>query len=125
MPVDPFRSPRCMDLEIAAILLNKQKNREVEKMEELFIETKNGKERIDPGLVQKLNLEKGSLSPFTRSRIVGKNGEFPYETATERDPKNNGRTQKPEDGIVETENVTFSTSEIIDLAHGEDSKTEH
>ena len=94
-------------------------------MEELYIETKNGNVPIDPKVIKKFNLEQGSLSPFTRSRIVDKNGEFPAETATEKDPKNNGTTQKPEDGIVETENVQFSTSEIIDLAHGEDSKTEH
>ena len=90
-------------------------------MEELYLETKNGNIPIDPKVIETFNLEKGTLSPFTRSRIVGKNGEYPKETKAEKDPKNNATTQKPEDGIVETENVTFSTSEIIDLAHGEDS----
>jgi hypothetical protein len=92
-------------------------------MEELFIETKDGNIPIDPAIVKRFNLEKGTWSPFTRSRIVGKNGEFPEE----KDSKNNGKNIKAEDTAAETQNggVVLTTSEVIDFAHGEDSSNEH
>ena len=92
-------------------------------MEKLYIETKNGNVPIDPEIAKKFNLEKGTLSPFTRSRIVGKDGEFSKETASNKAAQNHDHPPKSDDGVAETENVKFSTSEIIDLAHGEDSPT--
>jgi hypothetical protein len=94
-------------------------------MEELFLETKNGNIAIDPQVVKKFNLEKGTLSPFTRNRIVGKHGEYPSETSAEKDPKNNVKTQKPEDEPDGEQNggVVLTTSEIIDFAQGTDSST--
>lgn len=89
-------------------------------MENLYIETKNGRTPIDPELVKKFNLEKGSLTPFTRSPIVGENGDFPPETATEKDPKNSG-LKLPEPDAQES--VMLETSEVIDFAQGTDSHT--
>lgn len=87
-------------------------------MEKLYIETNRGKVPIDPEVVERLKLEKGEVSPFTRNRIVGENGDFPAETSMEKDPKNCGLPMSSE---KDAENVQFSTSEIIDLAQGADS----
>lgn len=91
-------------------------------MEDLNIETTNGVQPILSETVKKYHLEKGSLSPFNRYKIVDKNGDFPSETDTEKDPRNNGLVTKPEER--ETENVMMPVSEMIDFAQGTDSSTE-
>lgn len=90
-------------------------------MDDLFLKTKNGNEPIAPEIVMKYNLQLGSKSPFTRQLIVDKNGLYPEEKIEKKINRNNATMQKPEEDPSENENVKFSTSEIIDLAHGEDS----
>ena len=92
-------------------------------MEELYLETNNGNILIDQNIAKKLNLKKGTMSPFTNNRIVGKNGEYISETVTDKDTEKHGLDGK-EDGIVEMEDgFMVSTSEIIDISHGTDSST--
>lgn len=94
-------------------------------MEELFIETQKGNMPIEEREIEKLNLKMGTLSPFTRSRIVGKNGEYPILTAEKEEKSDNLGLHKHEDGTVEIEDgVLFTTSEMIDLSQGVDSSTE-
>lgn len=88
-------------------------------MEKLFVETSGGKSAIDPDVVRKYHLEKGTWSPFLRGRIVGESGDFPAETAAEKDPKNSGNVADPPEN--EPGGVMLSTSEIIDFAQGSDS----
>jgi hypothetical protein len=95
-----------------------------EKMEELFLETENGIIPIDPEIVRKYKLEKGSRSPFARSRIVGRNGEYPDRVA-ESGTKKQWLDEQSEHDIEDIDNgILFSTSEILDLAQGVDSDTE-
>lgn len=91
-------------------------------MEELYIETKNGKTPIEPAVSKKYNLEKGLKTPFTNQKIVNQNGEFPAETDTEKDPQNSGgKSLTPADTDTGSENVPLTTSEIIDFSQGTDS----
>ncbi len=92
-------------------------------MEELFLETENGIIPIDPEIVRKYRLEKGSRSPFSRSRIVGRNGEYP-DRAAQSGTKAQWLDEQPEHDIEDIDNgILFSTSEILDLAQGVDSGT--
>jgi hypothetical protein len=91
-------------------------------MEELFIETPEGKKPINPKVVKELKLKKGTLSPFTRNRIVDQKGNFPPQTEANEGADNH---LKEEGTTSDAENIVLSTSEMIDLAHGEDSSTEH
>lgn len=87
-------------------------------MEELFLETQNGRTRIDPAMVQKFNLKKGSRSPFLSGRIVGANGEYPDLEIQNKDDKLTKRKEN-----LESENVMLTQSEIIDFSQGADSTT--
>jgi hypothetical protein len=94
-------------------------------MEKLYIETDSGNLPIDPGVAERLKLEKGTFSPFTNRRIIGERGDFPKETPAEKGPKNSEAALKlNEEGFEPTENIQFSTAEILDLARGVDSSTE-
>ena len=88
-------------------------------MENLYIETSSGRLPIKKEIVEKHHLEKGMLSPFTRSRIVGENGEFPSRVSVvkDKDGAMNGDMEA-------TENVLLSTSEVIDFSQGEDSHSD-
>lgn len=88
-------------------------------MENLYIETQDGRKSIDPKVIEKYKLEKGLISPFSRKPITGKFGEYPSETSIEKDPRNNGGNDIQDDG----ENVMFSTSEVLDFAQATDSPT--
>jgi hypothetical protein len=90
-------------------------------MDKLLLETDNGNVPIDPKVAKKMNLEKGSLSPFTRERILGKNGDFPPETAMEKDPKNSGKVESPAENDIKDGGVMLTSSEVIDFAQGADS----
>lgn len=92
-------------------------------MEELYLETKNGKVPIDPAVAEKLGLEKGTKSPFSRQRIVGPNGEYPQETGIEKDPKNQplSKSGRAEDDDPLYGGTMLTTSEILDFAQGTDS----
>lgn len=83
-------------------------------MEELFIETENGNMPINKNIIKKYDLKQGSRSPFSRNRIVGKNGEFNVEK-----PEKNDLSI----GSNEKEDILFSTAEVIDIAQGADSTT--
>jgi hypothetical protein len=88
-------------------------------MKPLFIETDNGNVPIENKVKEKYNLEKGTTSPFTGERILGKSGDFTKEIHEE--PKTLDNIVK-EEGVVENEDgVMLTQSEIIDLSHGEDS----
>jgi len=89
-------------------------------MENLFIETKSGNIPIDKEFIEKNNLKKGMISPFTRNRIVGENNDFPSRSSMMKDSKNGLLNEDPED----TENVMLSTSEILDFSQGEDSHSD-
>jgi hypothetical protein len=92
-------------------------------MEDLYLETVKGNLPIDPLIIEKYSLEKGTISPFTHSRIVGKHGEFYLE------PRNKERVSQeipdegfPDDGIDQMDHgFELSTSEMIDIAQGVDS----
>jgi len=90
-------------------------------MERLYIETDSGRLPIDPAVAERLKLEKGTFSPFTNKRIVGEKGDFP-----ERRPAKNGdgALKLDENKFEPTENIQFTTAEILDLALGTDSSTE-
>ncbi len=99
-------------------------------MDDLYLETKNGRKRIDARTVEKYNLEPGDLSPFTRNPVVGKNGEQNINTPREdseayiRKDFNEMPLKGIEgDGVDQMENgFQFSQSEIIDFSQGVDSR---
>lgn len=94
-------------------------------MDELYLETENGNIKIDQEVIKKFDLKKGTMSPFTNNRIVGKNGEFFFDSPEKKDLKNNELNKGPEDGVVELDNgLILSTAEIIDISEGADSSTE-
>lgn len=97
-------------------------------MENLYVKTDNGNIEIDKELIEKYNIKQGTISPFTRNRVVNKDGIY-----------NNGDkikidipiSEMPEgEGLVNDEIIEFpegeiySTSEIIDISQGTDSSME-
>lgn len=87
-------------------------------MEELFVETREGNVKIDDGIVEKYDLKKGTLSPFTQSHIVDKHGDFKREDP----PREEVSLNQGDDEIEEMENgLLLSTSEMLDIAQGADS----
>lgn len=92
-------------------------------MKELYIETKNGDIPIEKDIIKKHDLKRGTLSPFTGERIVGKNGDFRPEPVKNESPLDN--LIHRDDGIDEMENgMSLSTSEILDFAEGTDNSME-
>ena len=97
-------------------------------MEELYLEMPNGNVPIDEKLIEKYSLEKGMRTPFSRNRIVGKDGEFYIDPSKQehvraRDSESVAFDGFPDDGIDTMDNgVELSTSEIIDFAQGVDSE---
>lgn len=86
-------------------------------MENLFLETQEGKLPIDPKIVNKYNLEKGTKSPFTGNRIVNKYGDY-TRSVPEEEPHD---LSNHEDEIEDFENgMQLSTSEMLDIAQGVD-----
>jgi len=95
--------------------------------EDLYLETETGYVKISPEMIDKLNLKKGNMSPFTNNRIVGRNGEFFKETSKEEEKKeiSSGLNKGPEDGVVQLDNgLMLTRSEILDISHGTDSATQ-
>lgn len=92
-------------------------------MEKLYLETNSEYVPIDQAFIEKYNLEKGTLSPFTNSRIVGHNGDFHREPHKEDIESKEVREKGfPDDGIDQMDNgFELSTSEMIDIAQGVDS----
>ena len=97
-------------------------------MKKLYIETPSGNIPLDREVIEKYNLQKGMRTPFSRDRIVGKNGEFfidpsQQEHVRPHDIKKVPFDGFPDDGIDTMDNgVELSTSEIIDFAQGVDSE---
>jgi hypothetical protein len=87
------------------------------KMEELNLETKNGRLPINKNIVEKYNLRKGTLSSFTCNRIVDKNGKYIIEK-----PKVKGLEEANEGDQAKENGLLLQTSEIIDFAQGADSQ---
>lgn len=87
-------------------------------MEELYIKTKEGMQKIDNSIVEKYDLKKGTLSPFSRSTLVNENG----DAKREEQPKEVVSLNQGDDEIDEMENgLLLSTSEMLDIAQGVDS----
>lgn len=87
-------------------------------MEELFLETQQGKIPIDDAIVEKYDLKEGTYTPFTHQKIVDKNGNFIHEETE----KKKTSLKNQDDEIEEMENgLLLSTSEMIDIAEGADS----
>ncbi len=100
-------------------------------MEDLYLETKNGRKRIDEKSVEKYHLEAGTMSPFTHNRIVEQNGEFRLKATNNEDSEDSIHqdfnampvTGIVGDGVDQMENgFEFSQSEIIDFSQGVDSR---
>jgi len=91
-------------------------------MEELILETEKGNIPINQEIIEKYDLKKGVKSPFTRSRILGKNGDYFSEKTKEKELKE--LEESPEDDSMETrDGVKFTTAEILDISSGVDSST--
>jgi len=89
-----------------------------DKMEELFIKTKEGMQKIDNSIVEKYDLKKGTLSPFSRSTLVNEKG----DAKREEPPREVVSLNQGDDEIEEMENgLLLSTSEMLDIAQGVDS----
>ena len=84
-------------------------------IEELFVETENGRFPIDAEIIKKYHLKKGTLSPFTRMSITGTGGQV---TEKQQKSENKGK----EDVSMEKDGgVMLTTSEILDFSEGSDS----
>lgn len=98
-------------------------------MKELYLETENGNILINQEQIRKHNIGGGEVSPFTKYRIVDKEGNFPKTPGDETSsPK---VEEMPEgEGLEDDEIVEFpggqilSQSEIIDFSQGTDSSVE-
>jgi hypothetical protein len=100
-------------------------------MKDLYLETKDGRARIDAITAEKYSLEPGDLSPFTQNPIVGRNGEQNSNEAPGTDSEAyirqdfNDMPMKGIEGddVDQMENgFQFSQSEIIDFSQGVDSR---
>lgn len=91
-------------------------------MDELRIETASGNFPLLPELIHKYDLRMGRFSPFTGSRITGKNGEFPTlmpKQETEEDAFK--KHSQEEIGVKAEDGIMLTASERIDFALGTDS----
>lgn len=98
-------------------------------MNEIFLETENGNIQIDQDQIIKYNIKEGQISPYTKYRIVDKDGNFPK---TRDDETSSTKViEMPEgEGLEDDEIVEFphgqilSQSEILDFSQGTDSAVE-
>ena len=94
-------------------------------MEELRIETTAGNFPLEQEIVRKYGLKMGTLSPFTSSRIAGRDGEYPQEKRREAADKDAFRQHSQEElGGKAEDGVMLTASERIDFALGNDSDEE-
>ena len=101
-------------------------------MEKLYLETESEIIQIDQEIIDKYNLKQGTISPFTRYRIVDKNGKFLSKIYNEKDKTDTDISEMPEgEGLADDEIIEFpsgeiySTSEIIEISQGTDSSVEY
>jgi len=98
-------------------------------MIEKYLKTENGNIQIDQDQVAKYNIKEGQISPYTKYRIVDKEGNFPK---TRDDETSRPKVEEmPEgEGLEDDEIVEFphgqilSQSEILDFSQGTDSAVE-
>nr|WP_312578962.1 hypothetical protein [Sedimentibacter sp.] len=97
-------------------------------MKELYLATKNGNIRIDEQQIEKYNIKEGGISPYTKYRIVDRNGNYVKNGDGELLSK---REEMPEGEGLADDEITefpdgqiFSQSEIIDFSEGTDSSVE-
>lgn len=100
-------------------------------MKELFLATENGIVPLDENQIEKYNLSEGMTSPFSRYKIVDKNGAFVSNRSNDKDKTDTDVSQMPEgEGLADDEIIEFpegeiySTSEIIEISQGTDSSVE-
>lgn len=90
----------------------------------LYIRTAGGLAPIDPALAEKYGLRPGMASPFSEGRIVDDSG-VAHDDAVPDAPEriDTVKGELVNDGIAQLDNgMTLSHSEMIDIAHAEDSK---
>jgi len=91
-------------------------------MEQLYMQLPQGNTPIDPAIIDKYHLEKGTVSPFNQYRIVGENGEFPERGSGKRDTEDHAIHAEEDSEFTGMKNgFVLSTSELIDLSQGTDS----
>jgi len=95
-------------------------------MKELYLETQQGNIKIDQNQIEKYNLKEGTISPFTKFRIVDKFGNYNFEGKDTSSP--DAEKMPAGEGMEDDEIVEFSEtgailsqSEIIDFSEGTDS----
>jgi hypothetical protein len=94
------------------------------KGKKLFIRTTGGLSPVDPALAEKYGLRPGMALPFSEGRVVDDSG-VPQEEAVPEAPEriDTVKGELVNDGIAQLDNgLTLSHSEMIDIAHAEDSK---
>lgn len=90
-------------------------------MEELYIETENGKFKLDEEIIKKYNIRMGTKSPFNGYRIVGPNNEYPELAEDGKGEEKEDHNLETEYGMVDLDNdIVMSQSEMIDIARGTD-----
>lgn len=94
-------------------------------MKDLFLKTNEGNIPISQEIVDKYNIKEGTVSPFTKFKVVNKDGSYINEEKSKIDVP---LSKMPEgEGLADDEIVEFSTgailstSEIIDFSQGTDS----
>lgn len=84
-------------------------------MKELFMKTENGNVPIKQNQIEKYNLEKGRIAPFSGHHIVDKNGDDTIKSNKRKNPENHTIDELMADTTL------FQTSEILDISSGVDS----
>ncbi len=99
-------------------------------MKELYLATKSGNLKINQDQIEKYNLKEGSISPYTKYRIVNENGNFTHQRSDD-EKIYSVKPEMPEGEGLEDDEITefpngqiFSQSEIIDFSEGTDSSVE-
>lgn len=94
-------------------------------MEELRIETPEGRFPLNAAMIQKYGLRPGVRAPFTGDRIVGENGEFPLGEPSKPVEEDAFKHHSQEEiGVKAEEGIMLTASERIDFALGADSDEE-
>lgn len=98
-------------------------------MKELYLATENGNIKIDEQQIEKYNIKEGGISPYTKYRIVDKNGNFTKnsddgESLSKREEMPEGEGLEDDEIIEFPDGQIFSQSEIIDFSEGTDSSVE-
>jgi len=96
-------------------------------MDRLYLDTKNGKLPIDPGVAEKYNLNRGSKSPYTNDAIVDRTGSAAKAPQAETPGAQLmvNKEKYANDELSEYENgLVLDTAEVLDIAQAADSRIE-